>query len=150
MTLTLAALDLIRLPVAAVEASIALSIVFVASEFARGRRETVTWRYPISVSATFGLLHGFGFAGVLAEIGLPQTQVLAALLFFNVGVEIGQILFVCLLMALYFVMRPLFVRMLESGANTGVHWTSVTTPDSYFIGTIASYWVIERVAGFWA
>ena len=94
VTLTLAGLGLVRLPIPPIEAVIALSIVFLAREIALDRRDTLTWRYPIAVSATFGLLHGFGFASALAEIGLPQTEIPAALLAFNVGVEVGQILFV--------------------------------------------------------
>ena len=73
-----------RVPIAPVEACIALSIVFLATEIARTRRDTLTWRYPITVSASFGLLHGFGFASALGEIGLPQTEIPAALLCFNV------------------------------------------------------------------
>ena len=74
LTLALAALDLVRVPVPPVEATIALSIVFLATEIARDRRDTLTWRYPIAVAGSFGLLHGFGFASVLSEIGLPQTR----------------------------------------------------------------------------
>ena len=75
---------------------IALSIVFVASEIVHTRqgRYSVTQHYPWVVAFTFGLLHGFGFAGALAEVGLPQSSIPIALLFFNVGVEIGQLLFV--------------------------------------------------------
>jgi hypothetical protein len=61
-----------------------------------------SWRYPIAVSSTFGLLHGFGFATVLSEIGLPQTEIPVALLFFNVGVEIGQIMFIVAAVAVFF------------------------------------------------
>ena len=75
---------------------IALSIVFVASEIVHTRqgRYSVTQHYPWVVAFTFGLLHGFGFAGALAEVGLPQSSIPIALLFFNVGVEIGQLMFV--------------------------------------------------------
>jgi hypothetical protein len=81
ITLALAALEVIKVSVAPVEATIALSIVFVAMELARNRRHTLTWRYPIAVSSTFGLLHGFGFVSVLTEIGLPQTETPAACCF---------------------------------------------------------------------
>jgi hypothetical protein len=76
-----------------VEAVIALSVVFLAWEIARGKKDSLTYRYPIAVSASFGLLHGFGFASVLSDIGLPQTEIITSLLFFNVGVEMGQVLF---------------------------------------------------------
>jgi hydrogenase/urease accessory protein HupE len=83
ITLALAALGLVRIPTPPVEAAIALSIVFLATEIVRERRHTLTWRYPATVSVSFGLLHGFGFATVLREIGLPQTEITTALLFLN-------------------------------------------------------------------
>jgi hydrogenase/urease accessory protein HupE len=147
ITLGLAALGLITVPVAAVEASIALSIVFVASELARGRRQTLTWRYPIAVSSTFGLLHGFGFASVLSEIGLPQTEVPAALLFFNVGVEIGQILFVLASVVVFYVARRLVTAVRELSYEQAL--ARVQRPAGYLVGTLAMFWTIERVSTFW-
>jgi hydrogenase/urease accessory protein HupE len=94
LTLALVALDAIRVSVPTIEALIALSIVFVAAEIARGDKTTLAWRRPVIVATTFGLLHGAGFAAVLGEIGLPQTEKIAALLFFNIGVEAGQLLLV--------------------------------------------------------
>ena len=96
LTLAGATLGWVHVPGPPVEASIALSIVFVASEIVHTRqgRYSVTQHYPWVVAFTFGLLHGFGFAGALAEVGLPQSSIPIALLFFNVGVEIGQLLFV--------------------------------------------------------
>ncbi|MEX0645140.1 MAG: HupE/UreJ family protein [Parvularculaceae bacterium] len=94
LTLALVALDAVRVSVPTIEALIALSIVFVAAEIARGDKSTLAWRRPVIVATTFGLLHGAGFAAVLGEIGLPQTEKIPALLFFNVGVEAGQLLFV--------------------------------------------------------
>ena len=87
-----------RIPTPPVEAAIALSVVFMAWEIAKGNEKSLTHRYPVAVSSSFGLLHGFGFAAVLRDIGLPQTELPTALLFFNVGVEIGQILFVLALL----------------------------------------------------
>jgi hypothetical protein len=86
----------------------------------------------------------------LAEIGLPQKSIPTALLFFNVGVEIGQVLFVLALVAAFLVLRPLFARLLRSASENDVHWSSLTVPASYLIGAVASMWMIERVAGFWA
>ena len=149
ITLALSALDLVRIPTPPVEAMIALSVVFMAWEIAKNNHESLTHRFPVAVSASFGLLHGFGFAAVLRGIGLPQTELPTALLFFNVGVEIGQVLFVLALLAAFFVLRPVFVRMLKLATDNAVHWSSLTRPASYLIGTVASFWMIERVAGFW-
>ena len=124
-----------------VEAIIALSIVFVAAEIVRGRMGNpgLTARLPWIVAFTFGLLHGFGFAGALNEIGLPQSAIPLALFSFNVGVEAGQLLFVGVALVLYSIARRV--------QATTPEWAwSVPT---YAIGGIASYWVIERVAGFW-
>jgi len=150
ITLALSALDLVRIPTPPVEAAIALSVVFMAWEIARGNMNSLTHRYPIAVSSSFGLLHGFGFAAVLRDIGLPQTELPTALLFFNVGVEIGQILFVLALLVGFYVLRPALIRLLLSARDHEVHWSSLTAPASYLIGSIASFWMIERVAGFWA
>ena len=96
LTLAAATLGFVHVPGPPVEASIALSIVFVAAEVVRGRRGTpgLTARAPWVVAFTFGLLHGFGFASALAAVGLPQKAIPLALFTFNVGVEIGQLLFV--------------------------------------------------------
>ena len=137
ITLALSALDLVRIATPPVEAAIAMSVVFMAWEIVRGDESSLAYRYPVAVSSSFGLLHGFGFAAVLRGIGLPQTELPTALLFFNIGVEIGQILFVLGLVAAYFLIRPLPRRDLR-------------VPASYVIGSIASYWMIDRVVGFWA
>ena len=149
ITLALSALDLVRIPTPPVEAAIALSVVFLAWEIAKGDESSLAYRFPVMVSSSFGLLHGFGFAAVLRDIGLPQTELPTALLFFNVGVEIGQILFVLTLLVAFFALRPLLVRLLRWGPDDAVHWSSLTIPASYVIGSIASYWMIDRVSGFW-
>ncbi len=148
ITLALAALDIIRIPTPPVEAAIALSVVFLAWEIVKDDEAKMTYRYPVAVSTSFGLLHGLGFAAVLRDIGLPQTELPTALLFFNIGVEIGQILFVLTLLAIFFVLRPLLSRLLQAN-DESVHWTTLTTPASYIIGGIASYWLIDRITGFW-
>ena len=96
ITLAAATLGFVHVPGPPVEAAIALSIVFVAAEVVRGLRGKpgLTARAPWVVAFAFGLLHGFGFAGALAEVGLPQKAIPIALFTFNVGVEIGQLLFV--------------------------------------------------------
>ena len=148
VTLFLSALDVIRIPTPPVEAAIALSVVFLAWEIIKNDETQLTFRYPVAVSTSFGLLHGFGFAAVLRDIGLPQTELPVALLFFNVGVEIGQILFVLALVAIFLVTRPLLKRLL-SAQDHEVHWTWITTPASYVIGGVASYWLFDRISGFW-
>ncbi len=149
ITLALSTLDLLRIPTPPVEAAIALSVVFMAWEIVKGDVSSLTHRYPVAVSSSFGLLHGFGFAAVLRDIGLPQTELPTALLFFNVGVEIGQLLFVLALVAAYFSLRLVAVGLLRSNNNAVVHWSYLVTPASYLIGSFASYWMIDRVAGFW-
>jgi len=145
ITLTLAALELVRLPVPPIEATIALSIVFLAREIVLDRRDTLTWRHPIAVSSTFGLLHGFGFASALSEIGLPQTEIPAALLTFNVGVEIGQVLFVASILLVFYLIGQ-GLKSLRIDAND---WLRVIEkPVAYAIGSITMFWTIERVSGF--
>jgi hypothetical protein len=140
ITLVLATLGVIHLPSKPVEAVIALSIVFVAAEIVHARRgrDGLAARAPWIVAFTFGLLHGLGFAGALSEVGLPQGHVPTALLFFNVGVEIGQLLFVGALATLVALVR----------------WSSLRIPQwiellpAYAIGSIAMFWVIQRVVSF--
>ncbi len=140
ITLTVATLGFVHVPQPPVEATIALSIVFVAAEIVhqRGGREGITAHAPWVVAFTFGLLHGFGFAGALSEIGLPQGDVPLALLFFNVGVEVGQLLFIAAVLALIAPMRR--IRVLFP------RWVEFLPP--YAIGTVAMFWVIQRVAAF--
>ena len=146
VTLTLAGLELVRLPIPPIEAVIALSIVFLAREITLDRRDTLTWRYPIAVSATFGLLHGFGFASALADIGLPQTEIPAALLAFNVGVEIGQLIFVTAVLLIVW----LITQCVSTLKGKSVNWLrKIEKPLEYAVGSTAMFWTLERVSGFW-
>lgn len=142
ITLSLSALGMVGLPGPPVEAVIALSIVFLAVELVKYYKgETgLTMKYPWVVAFTFGLLHGFGFAGALADIGLPQAEIPLALLFFNVGVEVGQILFILVVLGFIYLMKRL--------KKNWPSWIQQVTP--YAIGSIAAFWLIERVVGFWA
>ncbi len=145
VTLALAALGLVRVPVPPVEAVIALSIVFLATEIARGRRDTITWRYPIAVSSSFGFLHGFGFAAVLGEIGMPQTEVPLALLFFNLGVEAGQLMFIGALILLMVAVQRILGR---SRIAPEALLARMERPVAYAVGSLAGFWMIERLWGF--
>jgi len=151
ITLVMSALELIRLPVPPVEAVIALSIVFLAREIAKGRSDSLTWRYPLAVSSSFGLVHGLGFAAVLAEIGLPQTAVLTGLLFFNIGVELGQLAFVLVAMGLYALIAKALSKssLPESSPSNLERWQSgLQRFCAYGVGGISSLWLIERVVAF--
>jgi hydrogenase/urease accessory protein HupE len=144
LTLAGATLGWVHVPGAPVEASIALSIVFVASEIVHMRqgRTSVTQSYPWLVAFIFGLLHGFGFAGALAEVGLPQSSIPIALLFFNVGVEIGQLLFVAAVLTVIAVGWRAGQRVRLSQPP----WLWRVAP--YAIGALASFWLVERIAAF--
>lgn len=144
LTLAGATLGLVDMPVAPVEAAIALSIVLVASEtiHSRSGNPGLTERYPWVVAFTFGLLHGFGFAGALVEIGLPQVSIPMALLLFNVGVEIGQLLFILFVLTII----ALGSRIMRRVAAQPPTWTWIVP--SYAIGSLAVFWVFQRVATF--
>ncbi|MBI1179355.1 MAG: HupE/UreJ family protein [Alphaproteobacteria bacterium] len=145
ITLALAALRLVHVPVPPVEAAIALSIVFLPTEIARPRRDTLTWRYPVAVSGSFGFLHGFGFAAALGETGMPQTEVPTALLFFNVGVEAGQLMFIgALIVAMLAVTRALGRERLAPDRLL----PRVERPAAYVVGSLAAFWMVERLWAF--
>lgn len=148
ITLALSALGVVQIPVPPVEAAIALSIVFLAVEIIRGDPNSLTYRYPIAVSSSFGLLHGFGFAAVLGETGLPQTEIPTALLFFNIGVEIGQIAFVAAVIAIYQAIRWVGRAMLGRDLSIDA-LRPLQTPAAYAVGILAAFWMVERVVGFW-
>ncbi len=140
LTLVAATLGWVHVPGPPVEATIALSIVFVASEVVSGLRGKpgITAHAPWLVAFTFGLLHGFGFAGALAEVGLPQKAIPIALLMFNVGVEVGQLIFVVAALSV--------TALVARTAARWPRWISYLPP--YAIGTVAMFWVIDRVIAF--
>jgi hydrogenase/urease accessory protein HupE len=144
LTLAGATLGLIHMPGPPTEAVIALSIVFVASEIIHGRRGRpgLTERYPWIVAFTFGLLHGFGFAGALAEVGLPEKSIPIALLFFNVGVEVGQLLFIASVIA----MIALAGRITPRVGAPRPAWAWAVPP--YAIGGLAVFWMLQRIVSF--
>jgi len=136
LTLGAAALGLVHVPPGPVEAVIALSIVFVAAEIVHGRqgRPGLTARRPWIAAFAFGLLHGFGFAGALAEVGLPEASIPLALLFFNLGVEGGQLLFT------FAVGLVLLVARRAPWSWPVWSWRV----PAYTIGSLAAFWTIER------
>jgi hydrogenase/urease accessory protein HupE len=140
LTLAGATLGWVHVPQTPVEAAIALSIVFVAVEVVHARegRPGVAERWPWLVAFAFGLLHGFGFAGALREVGLPSHAIPVALLFFNLGVEVGQLIFILAVVLLRRVLRRPLARL------PGWSWRV----PAYSIGTIATFWVIDRVGQF--
>jgi len=149
ITLSLASLGLLAIPIVPVEATIALSILFLAHEISRVQRDSLIWRQPLLVSFGFGLLHGLGFASALKEIGLVQNEVLLSLLFFNLGVETGQVLFIVAIL----LMVAVFQRLLPGGTGWQQDSSSVLArrgelAAAYLIGVPSAYWLIERVAQF--
>ncbi len=138
ITLGAAALDLVVVPGPPVEAVIALSIVFVAVEIMNKSdiSRSLTARSPWLVSFGFGLIHGLGFGSALSEIGLPKNEVVMALLGFNVGVEIGQLMFISVVLLLYFIAMKLPIRL----------WMpEIRITTVYGIGCMAAFWFFERV-----
>jgi hydrogenase/urease accessory protein HupE len=141
ITLGAATLGFVHVPSAPVEAIIALSILFLASELARPRSPSdaanLTTQFPWLVAFAFGLLHGFGFAGALSEVGVPQQAVPLALLFFNVGVELGQLLFIAAVFGFAWLVRLAAVRAPPA-------WQRAV---AYGIGSVAAFWAVERTMG---
>ena len=137
LTLALAALDLVRVDAATVEAVVALSIVFLAVELvhAAGGRAGLTSRRPWLVPFGFGLLHGLAFAGTLVEVGLPPGDIVLSLLLFNVGVELGQLLFIAVALAAFWALAQHGWRIPA--------WTRLVP--SYAIGAFAMFWFIDRL-----
>ena len=138
ITLGLAVLGLVRVTPAPVEAVIALSIPFLAVELAHHIKgqDGLTYRAPWIVAFSFGLLHGFGFAGTLASVGLPQAAIPKALFFFNVGVEAGQLAFIAVCLSFLYALRRLEIR-----------WPAWSRQvPAYAIGSLAALWFLQRCA----
>lgn len=140
LTLVVSALGLFSLPSRPVEILIAASILLLAVEIIRKWRGDIglTAQRPYLVSFGIGLIHGLGFAGALADIGLPKGQELLALILFNLGVEAGQFVIILLAMVAGYILYRLAPKLTRPTA----------TLTTYAIGGIAAYWVIERLAGY--
>jgi hypothetical protein len=136
ITLGLAVFGVVHIAPTPVEAVIALSIVFLAVELVQHHRgkEGLTYRQPWIVAFAFGLLHGFGFAGTLSRLGIPSGDIPQALLFFNLGVEAGQIAFVAVFLTFVYSLRTLEIRWPA--------WTQRVP--AYAMGSVASFWFLQR------
>lgn len=139
VTLFLVALDVLRVSIPAVETVIALSIVMLATEIARNDRTTLTWRRPVLVACGFGLVHGAGFAAALTETGLPQTEKISALLFFNLGVEAGQLIIISAVFSALWLLARLPRPLLPAYDNRPLRLVF-----SYALGIVSTFWFIER------
>ena len=142
ITLSLATLGLVHLPGPPVEAMIALSILLLACEIVRLQRgqASMTAQRPWVVAFSFGLLHGFGFASALTQIGLPQSDIPLALFTFNVGVELGQLIFIAVILGLFAA-----ARQFKPAPIVERHALFAMT---YAIGAVAAFLFIERLVGF--
>jgi hypothetical protein len=140
VSLALATLGIVNMPGPPTEAVIALSILFLAVEIVHSRegRITLTEKNPWVVALAFGLVHGLGFAGALAEVGLPQQEIPLALLMFNVGVETGQILFVCVMLLAIAALKKMPLSWPRGS------WRLLP----YTIGSIAAFWLVQRIDSF--
>ncbi|WP_120501095.1 HupE/UreJ family protein [Roseovarius sp. EL26] len=147
ITLALATLGVVDMPGSPVEAVIALSIVFLAVEILKQdlSNPRLSARFPWVVSFLFGLLHGLGFAGALSDIGLPEGDIPAALLAFNLGVEAGQLTFVFVVIAGFVILRQMSKSVAQQFRTVGAPGHSAM---GYAIGGVAIYWLVERITGF--
>jgi len=137
ITLAMSVLELVKLPQQPVEAVIALSILFLARELVIpvAKRSRLTLAKPWLMAFAFGLLHGFGFAGALIDIGLPNEQLALSLLLFNVGIEAGQLLVIMIMLILGVIGRYLSSAY-QKVLGDGFAW---------MMGGAAAFWTIDRV-----
>ncbi|RTE90643.1 HupE/UreJ family protein [Bradyrhizobium sp. LVM 105] len=151
ITLAAATLGFVKVPGPPVEATIALSIMLVAVEILNARRgePSLSARLPWLVAFSFGLLHGFGFAGALAEVGLPHHAIPIALLFFNLGVEFGQLAFVAVVLVAGSLLRTAATTGLKPALirQAAIRFDIVA---AYAIGAVAAFWLIERTFAFFS
>jgi hydrogenase/urease accessory protein HupE len=150
ITLAAATLGFVHVSAKPVEATIALSIVFVACEIVHGRRgrSGLAEGWPWVIAFSFGLLHGLGFAGALREVGLPQNAIPLALLFFNIGVELGQLLFIGVVMAVIAVGVRAARKFSQSDVTPQSAFAWCENISAYAIGGVAAFWLIERTLSF--
>ena len=147
ISLTLATLGYVHIPQKPVEATIALSIVFVAAEIVHQQqgRPGITARAPWIVALIFGLIHGLGFAGGLSEAGLPAGHIPTALLFFSLGVESGHFLFIGFVLLVMYFIRYIDTVVIKTHRPGISYWHWIPP---YFIGSVAMFWMIQRILAF--
>jgi hydrogenase/urease accessory protein HupE len=142
LTLSLAALGVVRVPVPPTEAAIALSLLFLAREALQPPGSSLLRRLPLLASAAFGLLHGLGFAAALGETGLPEREITWALLSFNLGVEAGQLAFITAALAVWALLRRWLARAGFDGTLVG---RTGQVMAAWFIGVPAAFWLWQRL-----
>lgn len=146
ITLTLSSLKILTISGPAVEAMIALSILYLAKELLlKPEQSSLLKTRPWLMAFVFGLLHGFGFAGVLSEIGLPSDSILSALLLFNIGVELGQFAFILMV---YPVVK--WMRMDSPFKPASLRKQTIQQLPVYAVGGIAGYWWVARLLAMFA
>lgn len=138
ITLVFSVLGVVSINILFIEAMIALSILFLAREIIVANQASLTRRYLGGVAFIFGLLHGFGFSSVLASIGLPQDEIPLSLFAFNLGIELGQLIFIFGATLLYFLIKK-YIQNYQNSLKTAL---------AYIIGGLSSFWFIERVISF--
>jgi hydrogenase/urease accessory protein HupE len=140
-------LGYVNLPLPPIEAAIALSILVLAHEVARPNTDSLARRFPLAIACFFGLLHGFGFAAALSEAGLPQGEIASALLFFNAGVEVGQLAFIAVVLSAIAAART----CAREDALSSVRLTLKRAEGvgGYVLGVPASFWLFERLQTLW-
>lgn len=148
ISLFLSTMGLINIPIVPVEAVIALSILFLAHEIALKKTNSWTYRAPVIVSFGFGLLHGLGFASALGDVGVVANQILLSLLFFNVGVELGQLAFIGAVVVVYLIFKEIYLRVKLKEFSHSVSSMNLELLIAYVIGIPSAYWVIERSVSF--
>jgi hydrogenase/urease accessory protein HupE len=137
VTLILSSLSIVSISIPSVEACIALSIAFLAHELVVADKSSWTWKYPLIVSLFFGLLHGFGFASGLINMGIPENNIVVSLLSFNLGVELGQVIFILIILLLMSMWQKVLIKKrLRHLINQKLVGSVV--------GVVASFWFIER------
>jgi hypothetical protein len=146
ITLSLAALGYLQLAVAPVEAMIALSVLFLATEIARNDASSFSSRFPVVLSLAFGLLHGFGFASALGEIGLPRNELAGGLLFFNLGVELGQLAFIAAVGLAILIIQTVRRKIGDARLDRWLTQPKIGLVGAYCLGIPAAFWFLERTA----
>ena len=149
ITLALASLGFVHLPQAPTEVAIAFSLYVLAVELGRGTSGGLLRRSPWTMAVLFGLLHGLGFAGALSEVGLPAGEIPAALLTFNVGIELGQLAFVVVVLAGRRLVGHVSTLSWGRKRNRAAAWLAgaAAAVPAYVIGSLAVFWCIERLGG---